>query len=463
MLKPSIGWCVAGVLAIAVLVLWLRPPSGGPAPAPNGPESELSDAAKEALGLAERLQKQEAWEEAAQAWGIVLLLIPDQPAFADVRREAEQNRRIAAERRDKSSSLVESVSIPPPPEEQRPAVVERNKVTEFYPLDRETAGVTMLDINGQGTNRNWLLQGTKYFAYRYQVPIRIKVVRNDGATVVFRQTFGDVVQLRAVSKEDLQLKPPDPEPDPLVDLIEGVLETHPVYKVVKQVWQIAQIADPGLKRTLTYFKDALVLGDDTDAEMAAKIEAWAGKEFELEYQSGLGVTKITSLDGKFPEDDLRLLARNSSLFMDYFWSEVATLPVGEKKTVSTRDVRAMLEFGYDADVVGELTLHNDGAEEQEGEALTRLTLNSGEFDVRALVGDIERSGVVRVTSGTVSYSPEDLMVRTADLTLEGNLDWVTDRSLLFGTETAGREAKVRLYYRAKRVEGEAGNRGGEGP
>jgi hypothetical protein len=454
MSAKQLGILLVVLLGAGVAVIIWKGSTPPPEIGHNPPENSISGAPDPEIqklhAAAIRLQEEKKWCEAKQKWEELQARLPEDSEY---REDAERNLKTVARLCEPPVSFVSEIKIPEPPREQRPAEVAEKDLVAFYPVGRTIQSIALLNASGTGTNRQWIFQGASYFAYQYRVALETEVIENRGTAVVFRQHFNDVVQLRATSKATLELDLPE---TPILDLVWEplILKPIPNYRGVKKLAEIILIADPRLKRTLTFFQKQLKragvsLDDSEEVEMVALLERVAGKRLEVEYISGLGVTYIKVLDGEqMDPNDLERLAYNSGLLMDYFLSKSDGAAPGETFEVRAQDVGGMLSIGYDVKVDGELEFKKLPDAGPNGEAVVEVA--GGEVVVDASVDGIDRTGHLKPISGFARYSSEERVVREGRMAWQADTNWITTDHLLFGTEKI-RNLKLESYYEASQV------------
>lgn len=433
-----------GVLAMGVALLVWCPWC----PVPDDPPP-LPPPIKELLEEARALHSEGKWPEAEVAWQKLIVTLPT-GEYSDLRREAERNLQTA---KDEQKDGVTEVVIPEPPDGDRPAAVPEDELVRFYQVGKTVRSVSLVNITGFGSNKDWVFEEATHFAYQYRLAVETKVVENRGTAVVFEQHFQDVSSTLAQSHRELALVVPDL---PVLQLIWGevenqLLEPIPIYVVARRLATLATTADPNLKRTLTFFANQLPdHRPEDDIGVVAQIDRLAGLRLRIEYVSGLGVTHIEVLDGKtFDALDLERIAYNSSLLMDYFISQGASKPAGESVTIRSQDVRGAFSPYYDVDTSGSLTLKKQIEADRNGEQLAILeVMDDGEVSLRSTSEGMQRSGTIRpLAGGFVRYSEDKLLVRLARIAWEVEGSWETTDHLLFGAEGL-RKIAMETYYEA---------------
>ena len=327
-------------------------------------------------------------------------------------------------------------------------------MTSYYPAGRKIYSIAWLQVNGTGSNANWLIKKDVAFLYVYRVEVETEVTKNDGVVVDFVQHFREVVQQRFVGRHTFQLDAPSPITKKMFDLLDKhVLSKIPYYADLKEVKKIADVIDPDLKRTLTRTADLLGLNTVDPLDIAVQFEKLQGTALKLEYVSGIGVTNIDVLNAPkntaFSEADLTRLAYGSSLLMDYY-----IFPGAKKNPAPTWGVDAQQVAGlfnlYDATISGTANLRREPDEVLDGTPVAVLRVLDGKLDV---VGDVAsglRSGTLEPKpGGTIYFSPTDLFVRRANVSWHVSGQWDSPRSLFFGTKSQG-NVEVTTVYEAER-------------
>lgn len=142
--------------------------------------------------------------------------------------------------------------------------------------------------------------------------------RTEGS-VTFRQPFIEVSQSRAVFNETRQLNLPESSLKGILwDSFKTGIPPHPYVRTFLLAKEIALMADPNLKKSLTGFyrllkRNGVDLDFEEPMELEVDLNKLTGAEIEFEYVSGLGVTRVKVLHGAtFPQPTLELLAYISS-------------------------------------------------------------------------------------------------------------------------------------------------------
>jgi len=348
------------------------------------------------------------------------------------------------------------------PQESRPQKVPEDAIVAFYPVGKRVRSIADLSAQGTGSNEHWSIKRDARFIYQYRFAVETEVVGRQEDSVTFRQHFAEVSQVRVVSDETLEFVPPD---SPLAHIAWGAVRSsslaHPQLRLVISSIELLHTVDPQFKNTLTNFSQQLrSLGVPLESlegvEFEVDIDRLTGMEMEFDYVSGLGVTAVRVLRGaKFDEAMLRLLASNSSLFLDYFIGNVEQTPVGEPLEVRSQDVSGLMPFGYDIQIDGRLIFRrepdgNAGPGEAPGKSLSPV---GGEVSVATTSDGLRKSGRLKPISGTIQFSPEDRLVRRARIQWDVGMNWMSEerRYLLFRTEGI-RNLKLETRYNAERMD-----------
>lgn len=474
-------WPVLVVLAVFAIAIYLlqnspqpkpdspdgktKPTSAEPSPQPspvNQPETTRQQ--QKLRADAAQLQDDQKWCEAAAAWKKLLADIPqddDSVESQTLRQEAEYNARLCDKSCQPATRIPakeEQVRVEPP-KENRPKRISPEDLVNWYPEGKTVRSVGVFHISGRGTNSRWFFKAESHFQYVYKLATETKVVKNnpESGKLTFEQTFHDVSQTCAVSKQTLEFNPPE---NLLLNIgwtsAEGLVAKRiPKYLLVREGIRQLEKLDPNFRNTLTWFQDALrkagrKINNSDEIEFVTVIERVAGAKLRIEYVTGLGVTGITRLDGvDLSEDELTQLAHASTVMMDYYLFPAANNKVGETWDVRASDVAQMvMPIASDTVVDGSLTL-------------TRLKDESADIALlKAVRGDLqlrhndqirEQQGRLTIKSGSARFSEKDHIVRSARLTFDANLDMQGRPDfLLFGTK-AMRDLEVDSRYESEVV------------
>lgn len=336
----------------------------------------------------------------------------------------------------------------------------------YYPVGKRVRSVMHFNTTGEGINRDWFLTAEAHFAYQHRVALESKVVANNGRRLVAELLIGEVAEVRAVTEQAIELRVPDNPIVPVVwkELEDQLLRPVPGYAVVRRIAELIYVLDPRLRRTLTWFHDqlrelGLPVPDASTIELTAKLDKLSGSRLQVEYVSGLGVTRIRVLDGqRFDADDLMRLAYNLSMLVDYYLFPALDAEPDHQWEVRAQDVAGLMNVGYYGQLHGTLKLRRGNNRiTPEGETQAVLHLVDGEV---RFGGELPRElGAARgldatlvPRAGTIHYSPEDWLVREARLRWDATHVRFSTDHLLFGTERV-RNLRVETYYEAQRVDG----------
>lgn len=440
---PAVVVC-AGAVGIAALGLWEANQrgkggaNGGGAVVP----SKVADISKLAAE-AHQLQSERKLKEADEKWQTVENEIGDvgkHPELAELNKEAKEKRELLRPLLDPGNSTDPFKPLPKPPED-RPAEIKTADLLRYYPTGRMVQSVAEFVIRGQGTSKDWIFKQDAHFVSIDRVVAETKVQENDGHTVKFAVWFSDVSHNLVISDDTLELAPPE---SPLLDTFwdpfeKGVLEGVPAYYALKRFAEIANLADPRLKRTLTALKKRLRrLGvpfpEDEAIQILSKIDRLANVRIEFEYVDGMGVTAIKSLDGiKLPKEDLEALADSSGPMLDYFIFPGANKKVGDTWDVRALDVVSLIRLSYRYDVSG--TLHLERMKDENGgdqRPLAVLKIRGGDVTAIGQGSDADEHYGMTVDSGFVHYSTPDLLAKDGKLRVRFDAKMATRDHLLFG-------------------------------
>ncbi len=436
-----------------------------PAPAVAAPPAgERGTDAADLRRQAFDLQIDGTWCEAVAAWDAVLKRLPDDAAL---RREAETNRGLVRQLCQPAEPPVKEAEVAPLPPEKRPPAVSEDDLLRYYPVGRKQRSVAQLHVRGSGSNADWLWKVGARFQYVYVVAVETEVVEQSGRRVTFRQRFAEVSQQLAVSEREIELVGPD---DPLAQIAweaadDSLRVTSPAYVVVRKAAEIANTADPGLKRTLTGFAKQLEragvpLPKSEDVQFFAKVDKLQGLELEMLYYSGLGVRSVRVVNGNYDPKELREISASSGLLLDYYVFPGAKQPPGARWTVRAEDVAGMLALAAPGDGIdGELTLERKADAQRQGATVAVLAARPG--DAVRLTRDTDRGETsVRATvkAATILFSPQDLTVVEAEVKWSGATDSFSKDHLLFGTKRL-RDVHVESKYFAERLDAPAAGKG----
>ncbi len=405
-------------------------------------------------------QADEDWCKAENAWKEVIELLDNGDDAEQFREEADRNLELVAKLCKPDVPLVEAVELPEPGPEERPEAVEDEAFGRYYPLGQKTQMLALTNVTGQGDNKTWVFQHNAHFVYVYRIVAETEVVKATATSRTFRITFHEVRQTRAAYSETLQLREIE---SPIIKVVFGAIDGRmrgsPAYEVVRTVRNIINVVDPRAKSTLTWIQNRLrVTGlmpdDEAPIDFAVKIEEVEGAVVDVEYISGVGVSKVEIVEGRPRSDsDLEQLAYTTSLLMDYYIFPKLDAEIGDRWNVRAEDVATMIPFGYGYRVQGQIGVQRSSDSQLGDRSVRILNIDPGstvQFESRDS-RRMQEAATARVISGVVDYCPEGLLVRRARIAWEGTTVAMSKDHLLFGTENI-RNMDVQTYYEGSRGE-----------
>lgn len=434
---------LASVIVVGGFAAWqiLVPPGSANKPSPPPPPNEWTLKARQ-------LQQRSEWTEAKEAWDQALTF---EMSDAD-NAEAKRNQTICGrEATRKAPPRPTPVDVPPLSENERPARISTKNLALWYPAGKHTRSVARLYMDGRGRNRAWAIQSEAHFTYLVWVDAETTVLEcvPDTGRVRFKQHFHEVSQRLIIDDKSFEI---NMETTPILSLASGVIDRSvPYYGTVTETVNLVNVIDPGLKRTLTWVarstgqdKDEFILPEKR--AVTSQVDKLSGAEVEIEYVSGLGITKIKSLGGPALTDaELLNLAETLSVMMDYYVFPLNNKAVGDVWSVDAGDVGGLIALGsIETKVDGKLRLKRDPPDKAQPD-LIPISVQGGDIELRSQFQSSQQSAHVSVESGTIEFSERDKIIRSARMTFRLKSLWSDPNSLMFGTEGA-REISTRSFY-----------------
>ncbi|MFT5328075.1 MAG: hypothetical protein ACI8P0_005983 [Planctomycetaceae bacterium] len=461
--RGSFGLVLAGVAVIAIVVVGValllnpeEPTTGSTSGGGNPPDVDEKAETPAVVLEAQKLQQASQWCEARDAWQQVIEEFKDSREGTVWSTLASRNLDLVKERCEPPKNLIPAetrVEVPRLPESERPAPVSEERLLAAYPTGRSVRGVSDLQITGEGSNRDWGLQGSCSFRYLARVAVEATVESNDGRELTFLVHYPEVSQSLVLTNKTLELAPIEM---PLLSIvwenseIETVLRHIPGYLIIRDLTNVAKVIDPRLKRTLTALADQFDIQPGDEFELQANLGKLDGSRFRMTYRSGLGVTWIEDLDsGLFTPDELIRIAYSSSLLMDQYLVPTAEKQVGDEWTVRVQDVASLLHLDGMAQTSGELRLRRE--ESPANSQHWSLGVRSGDIDVSISDTETEQEAHADIRSGVIHYDIARQVVLDAKLTLDATSDWSTRDHLLFGAEDL-KDVEIKAFYRGERLD-----------
>jgi hypothetical protein len=234
------------------------------------------------------------------------------------------------------------------------------------------------------------------------------------------------------------------------ELVDKQLQFYPPYRLVKRLAQLYESVDPKGKRLLTGLgKFVPGLRELNRLELVERIKDLTGHRLEMTYVSGLGVNHVRILQGdKLDPEMLTYLARNSSLFCDYFISKADAAKRGEVVAVPVDDVGAIFG-GFDQyGATGHIDLRKSAAARAAGDGASLLDVVGGSVEIEASDAGVTRRATLTPRKGVIEYEAGQRLVRRAISVFQADVLWATRDHLLFGT-VAMRNLEISGYYEGR--------------
>ena len=280
--RGSFGLVLAGVAVIAIVVVVVallqkpeEPQTGSASGGGNSPDASAKSEPPAIVLEAQQLQQAGQWRESRDAWLRVKAEIDDAPESVTWKTLADRNLALISERCEPPKNLIPvgtRVEVPPLPEAERPAPVSEERLLAAYPTGRSVRGVSDLQITGEGSNRDWGLQGSCSFRYLARISVEATVESKQDRELTFLVSYPEVSQSLVLSRRTLELaKPEMPVISTVWDAYEGLLRHIPVYVAIRDIVTLADIVDPRLKRTLTWLTNQYDFKPGDEFELQAKL------------------------------------------------------------------------------------------------------------------------------------------------------------------------------------------------
>lgn len=463
--RRSLRWSVALICLLVggiIAMILLRGSVGSSPPVAAHPDGGVPATLRQLLqeGRAEQLKQN--WPSARAIYEDLQQRLATSPAAnaefgEDVTRNLEMLKVLSPS--DPASYVATEV----PPKKQLPQKLTEDVLASHYPAGKTIRSRGHFQIQGKGHNTAWGIRGAVSFVYQSVVEVETRVAESDPlqGRLVFEQTFGNVLQVRAVASRSLELVPPDSPTIryawPHTDFT--LRQISPGYREFRKAAEMINNADPGLKRVLTLFGESLRLAGvqlhpDDDAQFARQVEKLTGTKLKIVYLSGLGVTSISQLDGKhrFDRQELIRLAHASTVMMDQFVMPVAQTREGESWEVRPEDVGNLVAL-YDPSIELSGRLQLRRAVDDRPESLARLELEGGTVEARGEGGGQSREGRMAIRGGHILFDLTRHFVDRAVIRFSVQSLLQSRDHLLFGTDQL-RDLNVESQYEAQFVDPE---------
>jgi len=463
----ALGAVVILVAGAVGIVFWGWSQAQGPVQ-PAGPVPPANAVAvkqvEAAADQARQLQREGKPRQADDKWKDVEKQIKDLGSpdeLASLRQEGAANRKELKPLVGQAAKPTNEITRPESaiPISDRPNEVGQREILRFYPVGRTIRSGGEFVIEGRGTSRDWVFKNEAHFVVVVLAAAETKVLGNDGHTLRFEVAFKEVSRNLIASDGALELT--EPVSPLLVEFWPVVqrqfLNEVPPYRVLKRVGEWLNIADPRLRRTLTWLqkrlrRNGIELVPNDPIQTMAGIDRLSGTRVELIYVDGIGVTTVKVLDGiKLPEEDLENLCKSSGPLLDYFIFPGAQKRVGERWDVRAQDVANLIRLSYRYEVSGHFTLErgkDEPAMRDRQAILNILNVVSGDVSCKGRGEDAEEQVDLAVESGFVKYSPKQLLATEAKTRFRLKSHYHSLDHFLFGA-TDVRDVKIEAHYHAR--------------
>ncbi|MFO0865759.1 MAG: hypothetical protein U0744_14100 [Gemmataceae bacterium] len=460
-----LGFLAAVVLIGGPLLWWMasRPKQADPVLA-KPEDVKHHEAAKEKIrSLSEnaaRLEAKANWCDAATAWQKVQDAVKEagSPDFLALDRLAAERNKAACEEQCQPKNLVKQVELRPEPKKQPPKI-EANELLRFYPAGKTIRSLAITNMDGKASNTDWGLKGEASFVHLLEALIETKILSNDGQRVRFHISLRKVTQTLVVSKETLELALPQA---PILEQAwadVALWRLNPGVAKLRLLWEGANLVDPNLKKTLTGVAEHLKRvgiagGPPQEVQMLQQLDKTSGLEVEADYMNGIGIVRLEVVGGRrgnlFDEHALKTLGDHLAPLMDFHLFPNANKAVGERWKVRAQDILRAAPIDFNAEIDGfvELERKPDDAKDRAGIAI--LGVIDGKLQADGRAADAVRRGELKVRTGELEFSMQDLFVRRGELTFDVRSTFASRDHLLFRAENL-RNLRIRSRYEAQIV------------
>lgn len=334
--------------------------------------------------------------------------------------------------------LVDEVNPTPPA--VRPDPIAPSELTRYYPVGKVVRSEGSFEIIGQGTNESWFYKHGANFEYVYDVVAETRVVKNQGANLVFEQDFPNVSQIKFEVDSNFELKP-----NPIVQLVWETAKVAP--PIVSIPCKIFEGAKPELEALAGRWLAPLSPEQRERVAVQTAIESLSGRKLEIHYTNGIGITKVRIIAGeKLEKSDLELIAANLRPLSDYFAGKINDASVGETRELKLEDVSGVVPIGLDYDVTGILRVKKTAETPPQHD----FSVVYGVARVMDSFGRRSQEGTLKLTSGEVTFDSDQQFVRHFWAKWEAKTLVLNERHLLWETKTI-RNLAMQSTYKAEVV------------
>lgn len=345
----------------------------------------------------------------------------------------------------------------------KPSEVEatENQLQRYYPKGKTLQSGSILAVNGNGSNENWIIRSDCFFAYEYKLLLETEIIENTGDQLEVEVFVKLASKHRINSRHDFAWRELE---NPQLKVLWFVANRA----IAKKFPNFALVAK-GVELTPKLIN---MIPEEYEEDVAEWVEANWGFQMKPEDEPKEIIEQFTDVNGyrvrlvldedinvvgdpqilergdaKNPDkaDDtiLRMLEGNNILF-DHVLAPAIDKPIGEIVQLDAERLSRMLALETDVSATGHVDVSRKG--NQAGDVLLRV--NGGQVRVKANSGDLDRAGIVTPTSGDIKFNHLGKFVSRALIAWHVEAHWFDEDHLLFGTDSM-RNVSVQSLYEAQ--------------
>jgi hypothetical protein len=355
-------------------------------------------------------------------------------------------------------------------------------------------------VEGKGVNKDWGIAGEVEFKYMYHLNYTSDVVSNDGYRIRELRSFDTVEETMLISKYHFHLdlredfEPirnmiiqvgetmhfagtvgeclPDPNCQFIGKIVKnngkmirkGVLLVDMGLAVAEKVtlnkqqveWMFNKLGQtPGAEKIVTKLRERIAkpnLGRVLGYTPALKL--LEGKQFELEYEDGIGLVKVDVADkNQIINSRERELLERAFYLSDYYIFRDSDRPrrrleIGDSWQVDARTIAGVLDPRLRHEAKGRITLSRADNKQYDNKDMAAFKLERGKVQMVPPNGPQKIEGEVAFTSGEILYDLELNYVAKSFFSGSAKYREVSTDHMFFGARLAS-EPHVSIRYECK--------------
>jgi len=348
--------------------------------------------------------------------------------------------------------------------------VDQAELLARYPKGKTWQSMSVLRVSGTASSETWGIKGDVQFMQSNRYHTQFKILDNrkfgESRIIKLRCDIIDASSSKVKTKSKLQMTGFNSS-DPIFNLAKGrgldaMILAMPELIVVVTVLKKWEQVDPNYQRTLTAVADKLginadQLTKDKELEWIENPRAYTGCSFELEWENGVGVTKVEQVKNASGEtvktlskETIQRWAIGADPLAELYVYPSLNRKVGDAWTLDASRASSLFAGQGDARTMGEINLRQENDAVYDGTLIRNVSIRSG--DIRAVVEEDGQETRYEMThlNGRFQLGSGDAMLRMANGTGTMNYSRFSTDHWLFKAELS-RDVSAQWRYESERV------------